>query len=175
MAINNIVAWSNSYSVGINLIDEQHRELIRLTNKLYQSCLLSRDDSRSVFLKTIHGAVDYVGYHFSTEEKVMERVGYPELIAHRLEHTEFIKAVLREVDNFQQGRTYMPQNFVFFLRDWVLTHIAVSDKKMGAFLVMLKKSGLLQKMTLRVKTVTKVEEDPEHAGQYKSSQRYIIG
>ena len=175
MENNNIVAWNNSYSVGINLIDDQHRELIKLTNKLYHSCMLSRDNSRAVFMQTIRGAVDYIGYHFSTEEKVMERVGYPDFLVHRVEHADFVKTVLREVDDFQSGKKYVPQNFVYFLRDWVLTHIAVSDKKMGTYLVNLKKQGSLQNMTLKVKKVTKVEEDPEHAGQFTSSKRYIIG
>ena len=175
MASSNIVTWNNSYSVGINLIDDQHRELINLTNKLYHSCMEGRDNSQIVFMRTIRGAVDYVGYHFSTEEKVMERVAYPDLAVHRSQHADFIRAVLRETDDFKQGKKYAPQSLCYFLRDWVLAHIAVSDKKLGAYLIQLKKEGTLQKMTLMIKKVTTTEEDPINAGQFNSSNRYIIG
>jgi hemerythrin len=44
-----------------------------------------------------------------------------------------------------------PLTFVYFLRDWVLHHIAVNDRKLGDYLIYMKRSGELQKMTLMVK------------------------
>ena len=146
-----VVQWQNSYSVGIKLIDEQHMELIKLTNKLFNNCLAGRDRSRATFLSTIHDSVDYVGYHFSTEEKVMESVNYPDYAAHKKEHLNFVREVFAKVEEFKSGKVLAPLTFVYFLRDWVLHHIAVNDKKMGDYLIALQKNGDLQKMTLRIK------------------------
>ncbi|MDR0878238.1 MAG: bacteriohemerythrin [Treponema sp.] len=151
MTDDNIVVWHNSYSIGIPLIDEQHKELIRLTNQLFASCVAGRESSKASFMETIRGAVDYIGYHFSTEEKVMERVNYPDYLSHKKEHTKFVKEVLIEVDDFKSGRSFVPNAFVHFLKNWVLAHIAVCDKKLGEYLINLKKSGSLQGITLRVK------------------------
>jgi hemerythrin len=153
MARNEIVRWHNSYSIGIPLIDAQHQELINLTNKLYEGCMSGREASRVVFLKTIRGAVDYIGYHFSTEEKIMERVSYPyaEYIAHKQQHKDFVREVLREVDDFSSGKKFTPNAFVYFLKDWVLTHIAVTDKKLGEFLVDMKRRGGMRGMTIQIK------------------------
>ncbi|MDR2211133.1 MAG: bacteriohemerythrin [Spirochaetaceae bacterium] len=149
-----IVTWHKSYSVNIPLIDAQHKELINLTNKLYRSCLQGRDHSKNVFMEVFRGAVDYVGYHFSTEEKVMERVGYPGYAAHKKEHADFVKAVLKTADELSRGVNPNPLGFVHYLKDWVLTHIAVSDTLLGKHLISLRQQGELQKITLRVKQVS---------------------
>ena len=151
MAENNIVLWQASYSVGIKVVDEQHMELVRLTNKLFTSCMAGNEQSKSAFLDIIHEIVDYVGYHFGTEEKIMERVNYPDHAHHKQEHTNFVREVFQKVEEFNSGKILAPLNFVYYLRDWVLQHIAVSDKKFGAYLQQLKKSGELQKITLMVK------------------------
>jgi hemerythrin len=151
MAESGFVKWQNSYSVGIPLIDEQHKELIRLTNLLYESCMQGRASSSATFLTTVRGAVEYIGYHFSTEEKVMTRVNYPGYKAHKQQHTDFVKEVLHEVDNFTNGKPFSPNNFVHYLKDWVLTHIAVTDRKLGDYILDLKRKGALTNMTIKVK------------------------
>ncbi|MDR2503472.1 MAG: bacteriohemerythrin [Deltaproteobacteria bacterium] len=149
MAEKFIVTWQSSYSVGIKLIDEQHMELIKLTNKLFASCMEGK--SKNIFLDTIHEAVDYVGYHFGTEEKVMERINYPDYASHKKEHADFVREVFSKVEEFKAGKILAPLSFVYYLKDWVLHHIAVCDKKMGAYLIAMKRSGALQQVTLEVK------------------------
>ena len=151
LADKKVVQWQNSYSVGIRLIDEQHMELVKLTNKLFANCMAGHERSRNTFLETIHEAVDYTGYHFSTEEKVMDRVNYPDFQKHKLEHANFVREIFNKVEDFKAGKILAPLGFVYFLRDWVLHHIAVNDKKLGNYLMSLQKSGELHKITLRVK------------------------
>lgn len=146
-----IVTWQNSYSVGVKLIDEQHMELIQLTNKLYNSCLAGHERSRNIFLDTIHEAVDYVGFHFGTEEKMMERINYPEYTEHKNEHTDFVKEVFIKVNEFNSGKIIAPITFVHYLKTWVLHHIGVCDRKLGKYLLALRENGELQKITLRIK------------------------
>ena len=153
MASDDIVIWQNSYSVNIPLIDAQHKELVRLTNMLYKSCFKGKDTSKQVFTEVLHGAVDYVGYHFSTEEKVMERVNYPGLSKHKTEHNDFVREVLRTVDELSKNANVNPLNFVMYLKDWILTHIAVSDTALGKYLVDLKRYGSLDDIILKVKMV----------------------
>ncbi|MCL2069365.1 MAG: bacteriohemerythrin [Treponema sp.] len=146
-----VVQWQGSYSIGIKLVDEQHMVLINMTNKLFTACMAGRERSRSTFLEIIREAIDYVGYHFSTEEKLMERVNYPEMSYHKKQHAEFVREVLSKVEDFNAGRTITPLAFVYFLRDWVLHHIAVCDKKVGEYLMELSKTGELAKITVKVK------------------------
>ena len=151
MANKVVVQWNNSYSIGIKLVDEQHMVLINMTNKLFASCMAGREQSKSAFLNIIREAIDYVGYHFSTEEKLMERVNYPDMATHKKEHADFVREVLNKVEDFNSGKTAAPIAFVYFLRDWVLHHIAVCDKKMGEYIMELSRSGELEKITVKVK------------------------
>ena len=151
MAKKIIVQWQPSYSIGIRLVDEQHMKLINLTNRLFASCMESKERAGNVFHDVIHEAVDYVSYHFSTEEGLMERVNYPEYIQHKKEHAGFVREVFSRVEDFDSGKPFAPLTFVYFLRDWVLHHISVSDKKIGTYLLDLHKSGELQKITLKEK------------------------
>ena len=153
MATNDIVTWQRSYSVNIPLIDSQHIELVNLTNRLYRSCLKGRDSSKEVFMDVLRGAVNYVGYHFSTEEKIMDRVNYPGYGTHKKQHTDFVREVLKTGEEISKGVTINPLNFVMYLKDWVLTHIAVSDSALGNYLVNLKQYGSLNNIKLKVKAV----------------------
>jgi len=151
MASNKIVTWQKTYSVNIPLIDSQHMELINLTNKLYRNCLQDRNHSKDVFMEVVRGAVSYVGYHFSTEEQIMDRVKYPDTVAHKKAHTDFVREVLKTAEDFSQGINYNPMAFVKYLKDWILTHIAVSDTALGKYLINLKQSGMLNNVKLMVK------------------------
>jgi hemerythrin len=138
-----LVEWDNRYSVGIPLIDDQHKELIKLTNNLYKSCLAGEETARVNFLVAIKGTVDYVKYHFSAEEQLLQSVNYPELTAHKKEHELFVKHILEEVQSFNGGKKFVPNLFVRYLKDWILSHIAVEDRKYAAFFLDLKKQGAL--------------------------------
>ena len=162
-----IVTWSSSYSVGVKTIDDQHKKLIKLTNKLFASCMAGNErvrlfkySSNSIFLKVIHEAVDYVSYHFGAEEKIMEKVNYPEYMMHKQEHSSFVHEILGKVDEFKAGKNNAPLSFVHYLKDWVLQHIAVSDKKLGTYLLEMHKNGtLLQILKTKVGDADHIQID----------------
>jgi hemerythrin len=135
------VEWNDKYSVGIRPIDDQHRELIRLTNELYQGCLAGDDTARDFFFTAIRGAMDYVKHHFSAEEKILENIRYPHLGEHRKQHEDFVRKMVTDVQSFQEGRKFIPNIFVRFLKDWILSHIAIDDAQYAAYIVNLKKRG----------------------------------
>jgi hemerythrin len=143
MAHEVFVAWDDRYSVGIPLIDDQHKELIRLTNELYESCLVGEEAARANFMAAIKGTVDYVKYHFGVEEKILQNVKYPEIVEHKRAHEDFVQHILDEVQSFQDGKKFVPNLFVRYLKDWILSHIAVADRKYAAYILNLKKQGSL--------------------------------
>jgi hemerythrin len=139
MAEEDFVVWDDRYSVGVTLMDDQHKELLRETNELYAACRESDVAARERFREVIKSTVDYVKTHFAQEEQIMEKVKYPELPNHKKEHEVFVQKVLDEVKAFEEGKTFVPNNFVRFLRDWILAHIALEDKKYGAFIADIRK------------------------------------
>ncbi|MDR1317034.1 MAG: bacteriohemerythrin [Spirochaetales bacterium] len=127
------VYWDDSFSVGVPLIDEQHKELVRMTNVLFEGC--ERGGTGLVsFMQTIQSATNYAKIHFATEEKYMVLVSYPDYEPHKREHESFVAEVLRQVRLFEQNKT-QPMDFALFLKNWLLNHIAVSDKKFSPFFI----------------------------------------
>ena len=141
--------WDDRYSVGIPLVDSQHKRLIEMANELYDACRLNDNFAEIQFKQTVHGAVAYVRYHFSTEEQVMKRTSYPEYAAHKKAHEDFILELLKNVKDFETGKKFVPYNFVKFLKQWVLSHVALIDSKMGHYIVELQKSGRLGQIIMK--------------------------
>jgi hemerythrin len=140
-----IVEWDDKYCVGINLIDEQHKKLIELTNTLYRSCLVGTDEEKTDhFMKAVKDVVDYTKFHFTAEERMLQNVSFPDYGPHKKHHEEFVKKLVDDVKGFQEGQKFVINNFVRFLRDWILSHIAVEDTQYARFIFDLKKSGRLE-------------------------------
>ena len=130
MPINHQVEWQEAYSVGSALMDNHHKELVRMTNELFRGC--ERNEDVFPFLRTIQNAVNYAKTHFSVEERIMQKINYPEYSLHKAEHESFVLELLKQMNNFEQGKC-TSLDFALFLKNWLLNHIAVTDKKYSPF------------------------------------------
>jgi hemerythrin-like metal-binding protein len=135
-----LIEWEDRYSVGIELIDEQHRELASQVNNLCLGCKKSSQDARLFFDLNIQPLLRYMRYHFSSEEKLLERIKYPDLAAHSLQHSEMIKIITEGVGRIQREETSvllsgnrLPE-FASYVRDMFISHIAVLDKKYVSYI-----------------------------------------
>jgi hemerythrin len=129
MVVNSeLVSWSPSFSVGIKLIDDQHKGLLKLTNDLFNHCVGDEASEREYFKSVITKAIDYIKVHFSTEEKIMIATKFSGYREHKRQHDAFVLTVVEQVNAFNEGKAFTLLAFTKFLKDWVLTHIAVSDK-----------------------------------------------
>ncbi|MDR2376661.1 MAG: bacteriohemerythrin [Treponema sp.] len=140
---NRILEWQQSYSMGISLFDEQHKELIRLINDLYAASQKGWSYTRVALMRLMRYVLDYFQMNMIKEERIMERIGYPGYREHKREHVAFLKEVLVEVTYLQTNQMIDIKSFILFLRDWILSHVGICDKKLGLYLVRLKKEGNL--------------------------------
>jgi len=126
--MDRFVSWDTSYDVGVASVDKQHRHLVDLINSLYNACLDDKTVLDETFRNVMKELVDYVRIHFRDEEAIMESIHYPELKEHKKQHEQFIKEILKAVDAYQNGKQFVPNSFVRFLRDWLFNHILINDK-----------------------------------------------
>ena len=126
-----IVSWNKKYATGIELIDNQHKKLVYLTNELYRACLSGNDEE--VFREAMKSMVEYVRFHFSAEQKLLEHIHFPGCVTHKMQHEILVKNILATVKDYREGRPFVPNNFVRTLKDWVFGHIAVHDKVYAAY------------------------------------------
>ena len=124
-----LITWSPTYSVWVPFIDDQHKELFRLINDLYNHCVGDPESERLYFQKVIKDAVNYIKVHFSTEEKLMLQTKFSGYAEHKKGHNVFIYNVLEQVKLYEETQKISLLSFTNFLREWILTHIAICDKQ----------------------------------------------
>jgi len=125
-----MLIWKDSYSIGMDLIDTQHKHLFDIGNQAYE--LLKNGlkiDKYDEIVLIIEDLANYTKYHFKCEEEYMIKINYSRYEIQKKEHTDFIKKIdgiqLHNIDENQQKYIEELLNFVF---NWVLEHILKEDK-----------------------------------------------
>lgn len=119
-------SWEKKYSVGVRLIDIDHKNLFEIINTLHAG--IKRGLSTSQIGIAIAGLARYVDEHFEREENLMREYCYPDLPKHREIHRDLIRKVhaVRKVQ-ITQPEKIDPDKLMSFLKDWLANHILISD------------------------------------------------
>ncbi len=128
------IEWDDSLSVNVDLIDEQHKELIKRINAISKA--VDSHQSPEVTLNTLSFMSDYTDFHFSTEEKHMKEHNYPAMDLHLAQHKEFKDMVKHMIEDFEEeGPTpALGKSINTYLLNWLIEHIKGIDSKLGEFL-----------------------------------------
>ena len=126
--------WTKSLSVGVKLIDEQHKTLIQQLNSI-TAAIEVRQGEREI-IKALGFLADYADLHFSTEEKYMRENSYPGLKDHLPKHAEFRSTLAQlEQDLEEDGATpALADSINALLLNWLINHIRKVDREFGAYL-----------------------------------------
>jgi hemerythrin-like metal-binding protein len=127
-----LLSWNPDMSVGVRVLDEDHKKLIAMINELHVSMLEGR--SNEVVGGVLRRLANYTVEHFQREERLFAETNYPDAIAHRREHEKLKAQVVVEIQKFQAGSTGIGMETLTFLRDWLKHHIQESDKLYRAHL-----------------------------------------
>ena len=123
-----MITWNKALKSGIETIDEQHKELFDIINIMFGN-VGNEEMERQCFKKVIERALLYIKLHFETEEKIMLITKFKGYEEHKKIHDNFILAVAKSVQDFKNRGEFSLFDFSMFFRDWLLSHIAVMDKK----------------------------------------------
>jgi len=138
-----IVIWGDKYATGIELIDNQHKQLVEVTNQLYLACLAGEEVTSTVFKDAMSRMVEYVRFHFTAELKLLNAINYPDYHSHKKMHDDLIREILDAAKDFSEGKRFVPNNFVRTLKDWIFGHIAVYDKIYAAYVAEERRIGAI--------------------------------
>jgi hemerythrin len=118
--------WDNSLSVGVRLIDDQHRQLIDMINMLHEA---ASPDDRARTHAVFQGLLDYASTHFETEEGLMRQCNYEALEAHLAEHQAFVRNISSLYERFENGADETAGDLAAFMRDWLREHVYDIDMR----------------------------------------------
>ena len=129
------LVWDRDLEGGVKKIDKQHKGYFKIVNGLLDMTLNQQHSEKKIaesfkFLRV------YIIDHFATEETYMTQFDYPFYGDHKRKHMFFRKklAELYEASKRTKSSRELAKQMQFFLVDWFLNHIKVSDKKMSSFL-----------------------------------------
>ena len=127
------LTWKDSYSVGIESIDNDHKKLLHLINNLQTAVDYKTD---KLFEKqTMDEVIDYTEYHFKREEGLMENNGYPGFVPHKAKHEQMIEKVNEFVEAYEKDESGAIESLLAYLKSWLINHICATDQEYSEFLI----------------------------------------
>ncbi|MGA3133137.1 MAG: bacteriohemerythrin [Terracidiphilus sp.] len=125
--------WTQNMSVRIEQFDDDHKKLIRYVNELQSQIQDAKATGTidPVEIEVIfHRMENYAKFHFSSEEKAMEKTGFPGLEEHRADHRNFIATVAKMSERFLGSNDLKHADEIMqFLHAWITDHVYRVDGK----------------------------------------------
>ena len=127
--------WRSEFQIGIEEIDEPHRQLFDKINDFIAS---TKKGDHSEIFEVFNFLAIHTQSYFKTEEELMRRYDYPFLESHLQEHKRFIEnfmALTKEAEAGTSDPHYLSFRVQLLLFDWFTGHLAKTDRHMGRHLV----------------------------------------
>ncbi|NMA83763.1 MAG: hemerythrin family protein [Epulopiscium sp.] len=129
--------WKENLSCGIEEIDNQHKQLLKLGSELYDIFKLDDEhDKYDDIMEILSKLADYTVYHFGYEEQLLETYEYPNLESHKKQHQVLVVKIQdllkQDIDSKQSSIT---MDLMMFIADWIERHILGSDHQYASFLI----------------------------------------
>lgn len=118
--------WTAELELGLPEIDDQHRQLVALTNALHDE-LSAASPRRSAVGEILEGRVDYTRNHFIVEEVLFQQHDYAETPVHKAEHDGFTRKAMDLLTRFDGGQE-VTLEALEFLKRWLVHHICKVDR-----------------------------------------------
>ncbi len=122
--------WTSDLAVGVAAMDDQHKVLLRLINRLAD---LTESGGGGASIRIVLGQlVDYTRFHFKDEEALMVRHGFAGIDAHRKIHAGFVAEVENLASGVGGGAEVDAGSLLPVLKEWLVKHIQGTDRIYGA-------------------------------------------
>jgi len=119
--------WKDSFGIGVDEIDNQHKTLLKHLNQCLQ-----RGETADInpLLKDLR---IYVDTHFATEEKLMRSINFPDFDLHQKQHQLLTEEVAKLEREMASGGKNIKNSMLSLLIEWYVRHILEYDKRIGAY------------------------------------------
>jgi len=127
------IRWNENLSVGIAQMDQQHKKLVDMVNRLYDA--MNQGKGNETAASILGELVNYTKIHFAAEEQLMQKHHFPNFIAHKKIHDELTNKAVDLNQKIKNGEMVMAVSLSIFLKDWLQNHIMKEDKQYGNHII----------------------------------------
>lgn len=122
--------WKEEYNIGVDIIDQEHRRLFKIINKLFR---FSDEKNKSQWAcqEGIKFFKDHAVKHFTEEEEYMASIHYERLNVHMHIHREFRERTLPALKEELEQTGYSADSVEHFLgvcAGWLVGHTLMEDR-----------------------------------------------
>ncbi len=117
--------WDDKFSVGEERLDNQHKYLFQLSNKI-------QDADKSEGKHYVMELFKYTKIHFGEEEDHLKDIGFTGLVGHMELHNKLITDLSTMVERYS-GTQENIDDLAVFLYKWLTDHILTKDMKYATF------------------------------------------
>jgi len=137
--MKNFFEWRNDWSLGIEIIDRQHRQLAVMLNKIAELYLndsgQTDSEQRSNQLhEQLNIFFEKVREHFNDEEDLMIKANYPGHTEHARDHLMLRAELKHYIRHIEEEPDHINIGALNSLKAWFISHIISSDKEFADFL-----------------------------------------
>lgn len=118
--------WQPEYSVGVEELDKQHRDLLHTINTLIEE--QENENNNEKLSATLSSLIHYAYTHFATEEQYLAQVKFPDLEEHVIEHIDFLTKTLSLVLKAEEGNKNSRTELLQYLKEWFSLHVLGKDR-----------------------------------------------
>lgn len=128
--MGNQLVWNKRYSIGVEIIDKEHKKLFGILNKLYD---FGQEEEKSQWVcqEAIKYFKDHCLRHFADEEAYMASIDYGGLDVHRRVHDDFREITLPVLEQELEISGYSEAAVSHFLgvcAGWLIRHTTIEDR-----------------------------------------------
>jgi hemerythrin len=125
------ILWKEEYCIGIEEIDKQHMDFIKLINRF--NIIFSSGAHIMLQDRILLELSSYIAYHCVSEENLMILSKYPNIGIQQNEHKELITNMRDKCDRLKIGNIN-GNDIIKYLFSWFLTHTQVLDRKFAEYI-----------------------------------------
>jgi hemerythrin len=123
-----LIEWMDHYSVGVEAVDHEHRELIDLINQLHRDLLAGGEESSvTAFLGGIFRAISA---HFALEERFMREHRYDQFAEHKAAHEQLLEEMRDIMDGYEDDPQGASEQLSGRLDAWFTQHFKTHDARL---------------------------------------------
>ncbi len=123
-----LLQWKDQYSIGIEAVDYEHKELIDLINELYDEWTAkgSKQSIEAFFGDLFKG----ISAHFALEERFMREHHYDQLALHKSDHERLLDEIRDIMDDFEEEKDIGSGDLARRLEAWFARHFETHDARL---------------------------------------------
>ena len=125
------IAWKDSYRLGHEQVDMQHKEIFEIVYILNNACV--DGSGKAKLQETLRFLETYTIQHFYYEEELQLRYSFPEYDNHKKMHGAFAKTVdeVKSIFSENGSSVELSRRLNESLLSWLIHHIQREDTKIG--------------------------------------------